>query len=499
MITLDHQEVPADSSIYGSFSLGGSEFALPVDSTKEVVNEPDEYSSIPLAPSYLLGMFNLRGVIVPVVDLRKIFNVPDVDNDREEQNKIAIIEHGDLCIGLLFDATAEVFNNRDVEVCWFESANDTVQDLVVKGVFKMDEGRRIVQILDVYGILKLDKIPRTGKSRLSGQFENKHGVRKQCIAFVIGESQCALDITSIKEIVDIEKIENKILASELCLGAIDIRGNTVPVVNFKKLLGYDDRVSDGTSYQESSRVMVMKVEEELFGLLVDSVENIISYFEGELIPFPILGGNRKNIISGCIPLKDDARNTIVLNHNSLFSNDEISSITKGHSHLFKDKTEDKQKNKKVTLDRKRLITFSLDTRFGLDINDVREVIDFPSDIIKTPNMSPHMCGMANLRGELISVIDTRALYDMKDSAFADNSKVLIFDIEGAKQGLVVDSVDSITPFSEEDLVDMPQIMFSGKNALIGADVKHALIVEDNNSTETICVLDLKSVSSRASQ
>jgi len=103
------------SGIYGSFSLGGSEFALSASSIQEVVNEPEAYSVIPLSPAYLLGIFNLRGVIVPVVDLRRIFDLPIREMDGHEQRKVAIVEHGHLCLGLLFDATAEVFSDEDVE------------------------------------------------------------------------------------------------------------------------------------------------------------------------------------------------------------------------------------------------------------------------------------------------------------------------------------------------------------------------------------------------
>lgn len=496
MQSVDHEIAPVESQIYGSFSLGESEFALSVRSIQEVVNEPERYSAIPLAPDYLMGLFNLRGVIVPVVDLRRIFELPVKDAVVAEPRKIAIVEHGNLCLGLLFDATAEVFNGNDVEACWFESRGQSDQDLVVQGVFKLDGGRRIVQILDAHGMLNLDKIPRTANAELSSQAKRRKGVRKQCISFVVGDSQCALDIGSIKEIVNIDKIENTVLASDLCLGAIDIRGNTVPIVNFSGLLGYKNPSSDRATYNDSSRIIVMKVGDDLFGLLVASIESIISYYDEDLIAFPLLGDCKKSMFAGCISSADDSQHTIVLKHDEIFTNEEINTITKGHSHLFKDAMEASRERKQGALNRKTLITFSLDNQYGLDISEVSEVIDYPDDLIKTPSMSSHMLGMTNLRGELVAVIDSRGLYNMEASTQSAGSKIVVFERDGVKQGLMVDSVDSIIPFSQKDLIGIPKIMFSGANNVIGEDVKEALIVGNDSDTETVCILDLSSVSAR---
>ena len=63
---------------------------------------------------------------------------------------------------------------------------------------------------------------------------------------------------------------------------------------------------------------------------------------------------------------------------------------------------------------------------------------------------------------------------------------------------MVDSVDSIMPFSQDDLADIPRIMFEGSGNLIGEDVKKALIVGDESNADTICLFDLSSVSARAS-
>ncbi|MFK7996322.1 MAG: chemotaxis protein CheW [Granulosicoccus sp.] len=502
--TVDETPKSLETSIYGSFSIGTSEFALPVSVVQQVVNEPENYSSVPLSPDFLLGLFNLRGNVIPVVDLSRIFKLEsqakseDTDGTVYTTRKVAILEHGNLCLGLLFDSTGEVFNENEVETCLFENHRTTIQDQVIAGVFKMDGGSRIVQLLDVAGMLQLDRIPQSTHQGEISSSTRRRGKRQQCISFEVGNSCCALDIGAIKEIVNIGCIENTVLAGSLCLGAIDIRGNTVPIVNFSLLLGYSDSSNHEIHESDSHRVIIMKVGDNLFGLLVNRINNIVSFFEDELIPFPVLGDHKTAMFKGCVSLEAQDLETILLEQSEIFSNEEIQAITKGHSALFKDARELSYTEKQGSLNRKTLITFSLDNRYGLDISDVKEVIDYPTDLIKTPTITTHIRGMANLRGELVAIIDTRVLYDLEPFSDHGNTKVLVFEVANVKYGLMVDSVDSIVPFRESDSIEIPHMVFSEKDGVIDKDVKEAIMIKTGTEHQTVCVLNLESVSSRAS-
>ncbi|MFK8079824.1 MAG: chemotaxis protein CheW [Granulosicoccus sp.] len=491
-------------SIYGSFSIGASEFALPVSVVQEVVNDPEHYYSVPLSPDYLSGLFNLRGNVIPVVDLRKIFKlelpacVGVEDAQICESRKVAIIEYGNLCLGLLFDSTGEVFNDTEAQTCLFKNHEPTIQDQVIAGVFKMDGGSRIVQLLDVAGILRLDRIPQSAHDDGTSSSAHRRGKRRQCISFDVGDSCCALDIGAIKEIVNIGSIENTVLAGSLCLGAIDLRGNTVPIVNFSLLLGYNDAANEDIHESDSHRVIIMKVEDHSFGLLVSRINNIVSYFDDELIAFPVLGNQKTALFQGCVSGTTNKLQTIVLEQNEIFSNKEIELITKGHSALFKENKEPTFKEKQGSLNRKTLITFSLDNAYGLEISDVKEVIDYPYDLIKTPTMTRHIRGMANLRGELVAIIDTRELYAL--DTFTDHltTKVLVFEVDKIKYGLMVDSVDSIVPFRNSDTIDIPGIVFNSEDGVIDKDIKEAIMITRGSTQQTVCILDLESVARRAS-
>ncbi len=479
--------------IFSSFSIDDTEFAISVRAIKEVVNEPQFYQSMPLSPNFLLGLFNLRGMVVPVVDLRIVFGLTGKKKYPDGQRKIAIVEYGQHCIGVVFDNTGEVFSAKDDERADFQKRDETPQDHLVKGVFKLDEGKRIIQILDPYEILHLEKIPRTEST--SQHHKKVLGKKLQCISFLVENSVCAIGIDSIQEILKIEKIENSALANELCLGAIDLRGSTIPVIDLAVLLKYRLADSPDDHFFSTKKIIVMKHGRNLFGLLVDSVENIVSYYKDDLVDFPVLGEQKKEIFQGCI-ISQDQIETILLNHENLLTHAEVERITRGHSKLYEDQHEG---HESVTdgLSKKTYITFSLENRYALEISEVKEVLNFPEELIRPPHLAKCFKGMLSLRGELIPIIDPRLLYNEENKAYAGKSKILIFDFREARYGLMVDTVDSIMSFSEKDTVELPEIMFRGRPGGLSEGVRQAIQVTNvDGSTATLLVLGLPSICSR---
>ncbi|MDD4974151.1 MAG: chemotaxis protein CheW, partial [Bacteriovorax sp.] len=58
--------------IFGSFYIGTMEVAINVKAIHEVVNLPEKIIKMPLAPNFLLGVFNLRGLIIPIINLKAL-------------------------------------------------------------------------------------------------------------------------------------------------------------------------------------------------------------------------------------------------------------------------------------------------------------------------------------------------------------------------------------------------------------------------------------------
>lgn len=498
MESLLENENKLERDTYGLFTLSESEFAISVKKIQEVVNEPENYSAVPLAPDYLLGLFNLRDMIIPVVDLSKIFNLGESKGAVEKERKIAIVEHGQFYVGLLFDKTGEVYNGINESKSDFKSNTDEARKSVAHGMLKLDQGKRMIQILDPHEILNLKNLPKSqdlGSS--SSTSKNKSGLRRQCISFTVGESLCALDIDAIQEIIKIETIEETVHLAENYLGQINLRGHNIPLVDFCALLGYNKVPNIDDLSQSNNKAIIMKTEEGIFGLLVNSIENIVSFFQDDVISFPVLGGGKESMFEGCISSGGSIR-TILLNANEIFTNPEIHTVIEGHSTLYKadantDSTIAKKANKKT------YITFSIKHDYALEIEEVDEVIDYKEEMISSSNLEEYFKGVINLRGDMIAVIDPRVLYNMDDKLVSNTPKILILKMNGVKYGLIVDSVDSILSVTERQKLKLPGIMYQGKEISLSEDVKEAFQIETEqkeNTNKTILLLNLSSISSR---
>lgn len=89
-----------------TFELVGEIFALPILDVREIIR-PTAITPVPQAPSFVEGVINLRGQIIPVVDLRKRFGINA--NDMNDDTRVIVVELGNgVVIGLIVDVVREV-------------------------------------------------------------------------------------------------------------------------------------------------------------------------------------------------------------------------------------------------------------------------------------------------------------------------------------------------------------------------------------------------------
>jgi len=87
------------------FRLGRDTYALDIMRVREIV-KPQKLSGLPEASAFVEGVINLRGSIIPVVDLRKRFGFAEIGSSRENRLLITVVAHQ--LVGLIVDAVSEV-------------------------------------------------------------------------------------------------------------------------------------------------------------------------------------------------------------------------------------------------------------------------------------------------------------------------------------------------------------------------------------------------------
>lgn len=131
-----------------AFNLGAEEYAIDILSVQEI-NRVLPITRIPNAPSFVEGVINLRGNVIPVLDLHKRLELPARSNT--EQTRIIILKEGEIVAGIIVDGVTEVLKiNRDqIE----EAANITtsVDAEFLMGVGKLSD--RLIILLNLEKVL----------------------------------------------------------------------------------------------------------------------------------------------------------------------------------------------------------------------------------------------------------------------------------------------------------------------------------------------------------
>jgi len=88
-----------------SFNLGKEEFAVDILKIQEI-NRMVEITKVPKSPDFVEGVINLRGKVIPIIDLRKRFKLPGSESTK--QTRIVVVDIDNMVVGLVVDAVSEV-------------------------------------------------------------------------------------------------------------------------------------------------------------------------------------------------------------------------------------------------------------------------------------------------------------------------------------------------------------------------------------------------------
>ena len=137
------------------FRIGNETYGVRIGAVREIVRVP-EITSVPSAPELIEGVINLRGKIIPVMDLRKRFGQTEIVSDKK--NRILVVELEDKLIGLIVNAASEVLKIPPSEVDSPGSVFAEGESSYVTGVGKL-KGRLII-LLDIAKLLQRPEYKR---------------------------------------------------------------------------------------------------------------------------------------------------------------------------------------------------------------------------------------------------------------------------------------------------------------------------------------------------
>lgn len=128
------------------FRLDREEYGVAIEATKEILRVPETLTRVPQADAFIEGVINLRGMVLPVIDLRKRFALPD--EEKTNQQRIIVLNLDGQRTGFIVDAVREVLrvNRDDIEAAPPLSPE---QNSLITEMANMTDDNRMVLLLDV--------------------------------------------------------------------------------------------------------------------------------------------------------------------------------------------------------------------------------------------------------------------------------------------------------------------------------------------------------------
>jgi purine-binding chemotaxis protein CheW len=154
---MDTESLGVEQNQYLTFYLDREEFGVGILKVKEIL----EYStptSVPMVPEFIQGVINLRGSVVPVIDLKAKFQMPD--SDITKKSCVIIIEvnmEGDYTtMGILVDAVSEVMDIAPKDIEPSPSFGARIKVDFIQGMAKLEN--QFVMLLDLDKVLSIEEL-----------------------------------------------------------------------------------------------------------------------------------------------------------------------------------------------------------------------------------------------------------------------------------------------------------------------------------------------------
>jgi purine-binding chemotaxis protein CheW len=437
-----------------TFYLDKELFGIELEYVKEIIRLP-EMVRVPGTPPYFSGLANLRGNLLPVIDGRRRFSLPDAAET--DATRVVVLEYRGETIGYIVDRMSEVVNLEDATEDTLRAAKGR-EDLISR-VIKMNDGSAMVMVINIE--MLFPRFEETGHSDYSGVLvQERQGEvagreeLKQFVGFRLADEEYAVAIDVVQEIVRVpEKISRSPGFPDYVDGLFSLRRRTVPILNLRRFLGLPDR-----PYDDRARALVLSINENgkktVAGLGVDAITEVLRFTAEEIEPLPkLLRGEDTKDLTGVCKLGEGKRLIYLLDPHSFLAGDEISLDGAGDG-------EGEAASEKRAVSEEQFVIFHLqEEEYAVTIQSVKEIIRLPV-IVRVPGAPVYVEGVVNIRGTILPVINLRRKLNLPVKESDDRFRIVVVDLSGMPTGLIVDAVQEVRKIAADQIAPVPDILRS---------------------------------------
>ncbi|MBR0734496.1 chemotaxis protein CheW [Bradyrhizobium japonicum] len=426
-------------------------YALPAGQVAEVIRITP-LARVPQAPKSLLGLANLRGVVMPVASVRALLGR---DETASTSTSRLIVLDGAAPVAVAVDEVTALVTVAESEIRREDADLTTLAGEELRGVFQ--SSGKIAKILDINALLTRS-FPQTEAKRttvavaakIDGTRADIDG-RRRLLTLDVADQEYGLDLQAVQEIVPVpDHLTHLPGSDDVVLGVIPYRDTLLPLLSLRVLLGLP------TASLARNKVVVTRVGDTSVGLVADGTRSLITV-DPELVEKapPILrarAGGETQIAE--IYRASKTRLISILAPDRLFREDVMQRLTRTDR-----ATESPIARVGETASRDLLfLAFKLnEDEFALPIEAVDEVARVPEQITRLPRTPKFLEGVVNLRGVVLPVVDQRRRFDMPTAENIAGRRLVVVRTEQHRAGLIVDSVTEVLRCSPDAIKAAPDL------------------------------------------
>jgi purine-binding chemotaxis protein CheW len=427
------------------FRIGEVSAALPLRDIREVVRRPDVLP-VPLSPSAVEGLANLRGTVTVLINMRRALGQPEAAAD--DRTRIIVLEGG-ARIALQVDRIAGMA----------DAAERTG-----------DGGQPAVSLLDLDRVLPrvaagVTRPPHQTSARQAavpvhaGHAGHARSETRTLVSFEADGEEYAVPVSAVREIVRREaRIARMPHADSRNLGVITLRGRLLPLVELRTLLGLGPS-SAGRRDDASGRIVVLSFGGLEVGLVVDRAREVLRVRSDHIDPVPALFRQDSGEIEAICRLDQGRRLISVLDPDRLFRAEAVRRTL-----IAQEEGKDQEMSglpvaHQATTHQASTATFVIfrlgTVEYGLPSSCVEQVVAVPEQLTAIPKAPGWIDGVINHRGTVLPVIDQRKRFAM--TAAARGRHIIVAALGAARAGIMVDAVTGVLKIPDEAVEPAPDL------------------------------------------
>ena len=234
-----------DESQLVTFLLKDEEFGFDIMSVQEIIRLP-KMAKVPRTPACVEGIANLRGVVLPVIDMRTRFGMERAEET--DRTRVLVVDIDGVKTGLRVDRVKQVTRVMRSEIEPPPAAIRGTSSDYLEGVVKLDKGQRIIMALNASHVCEIGVARKTtsgnvvaagseiGPGESAAKSGNADAEVQKMVTFRIAKEEFAFHMEHVREILRVQTPNQVPDVPDYVLGVLTVRGQILPVIDLRRLL-----------------------------------------------------------------------------------------------------------------------------------------------------------------------------------------------------------------------------------------------------------------------